>query len=274
MSEVLINGRPATTIDCRDRGLNYGDGVFETMRVLAGRIRLEPYHLQRLALGLMRLGIAPPPEGALMRELRAGAKPLADGVLKLVVTRGTGSRGYRPTGSERTTRILIASPPPDCSAEATPTRLRICTLSLAEQPALAGIKSLNRLESVLARREWRDASIFDGLMRDSRGDLVCGTMSNLFLRRDARLLTPSLERCGVKGVMRRWVMQEAAHVGLEVLERRIGWADLRAASEVFVSNAVVGLKSVKSIEWRARDLKIRYAAFDAAGRLRERLARL
>ena len=274
MNPVLVNGLRASRIDCRDRGLSYGDGVFETRRVQNGRIRLEPYHLERLDEGLKRLGIKAPSARALSRELHGSARHLRSGILKLVVTRGRGSRGYRPTGAERTTRILIASPAPDESAAAKPARLRVCSLVLAEQPALAGIKSLNRLESVLARREWRDTAIFDGLLRDSRGNLVCGTMSNLFLRQDGRLLTPSLERCGIKGVMRRWVMQEAAHVGLKLIERDIRWSDLRAADEVFVSNAVVGLKSVQAIEWRMRDRKIRYRDFAAARLLRERLARL
>ena len=274
MSRVLINGVEGRRIDYRDRGLNYGDGVFETMCVLNGRIRLEQYHLERLALGLRRLGIAPPPHSLLLRELRGNARRLKSGILKLLVTRGAGSRGYRPSGEERTMRMLIASPAASDEPAARPSRLRICALILAEQPQLAGIKSLNRLESVLARREWRDQAVFDGLMRDRKGNLVCGTMSNLFLRQDQMLLTPSLERCGVKGVMRRWVMQEAKHVGLKVVERAIRWSDLRAANEVFVSNAVVGLKSVQSIEWRARGRRIEYADFAAARRLRERLADL
>jgi 4-amino-4-deoxychorismate lyase len=111
-------------------------------------------------------------------------------------------------------------------------------------------------------------------MRDRKDNLVCGTMSNLFLRRGAQLLTPKLERCGVRGVMRRWIMQEAARIHFEVIERPVTWSDLRAADEVFVSNAVVGLKSVSSIEWRARGRRIDYSNFDAAGRLRERLALL
>lgn len=272
MSFILINGTPATRIDCRDRGLSYGDGLFETMRVQAGRIRLERYHLERLAAGLLRVGIEAPPRRLLLAELHDGARRLKSGVLKLMVTRGSGSRGYRPTGDERTTRILIASPLPE--ERAGPVRLRVCALVLAEQPLLAGIKSLNRLESVLARREWRSAAIFDGLLRDRRGNLVCGTMSNLFLRHERRLLTPSLRRCGVEGVMRRWVIEQAARVDLKLVERDIRWADLRAANEVFVSNAVVGLKSVRSIEWQVRDRKIRYADFATAQLLRERLSRL
>lgn len=274
MSFVLINGSARGRIDWRDRGLNYGDGVFETMRVLEGRIRLERYHLERLAEGLKRLQIAAPPKAALDREMRRCARTINSGILKLLVTRGSGSRGYRPSGLERTRRILIATPAPRAIEAGHPTRLRVCAYILADQPQLAGIKSLNRLDSVLARCEWRDARIFDGLMRDSKDNLVCGTMSNLFMRRGARLLTPKLERCGVKGVMRRWVMQEAARIHLEVIERAVTWSDLRAADEVFVSNAVVGLKSVSFIEWRARGRRMRYSNFDAAGRLRERLALL
>jgi 4-amino-4-deoxychorismate lyase len=273
MNRVLVNGSTAGNIDHRDRGLHYGDGVFETMRVIDGRIRLEHYHLERLAEGLRRLKIAAPPALSLNRELRRSARTLHSGVLKLLVTRGSGERGYRPSGRERTSRILIASPAPhEPSFAEQATRLRVCALILSDQPLLAGMKTLNRLEAVLARSEWRDSNIFDGLLRDGQGNLVCGTMSNLFLRQGERLLTPALERCGVKGVMRRWVMQEGAGLKLKVIERSIGWSDLRAADEVFVSNAVVGLKSVRSIEWRARGRRLRYGSFEAAAGLRERLA--
>jgi 4-amino-4-deoxychorismate lyase len=136
-------------------------------------------------------------------------------------------------------------------------------------PRLAGLKTLNRLESVLARAEWSDERIWEGLMRDVDGNIVCGTMSNLFLRRGSTLMTPVLDRCGVAGVMRRWILESAAELSLRTAERRIRWTDLGDAEEVFMSNAVIGVKSVGAIEHgRAR---LRPAAFDAASELRRRL---
>jgi 4-amino-4-deoxychorismate lyase len=140
---------------------------------------------------------------------------------------------------------------------------------LGQNPRLAGLKTLNRLESVLARAEWRDARVWEGLMRDTDENIVCGTMSNLFLRKGCALLTPAIDRCGVAGVMRRWVLQAACSLKLEPEERRIRWQDLIAAEEVFMSNAVVGLKSVAVIE-RGRE-RFRFASFETAARLRKKL---
>jgi len=266
-----INGRKGTRIDHRDRGLQYGDGVFETMRVRRGEVRLLPYHLERLYAGCQRLGITPPALRMLSRELKTAARGRREAVLKLIVTRGPGARGYRPTGLERCTRILSLHALPASSQDpaGAAVRVRLCTTPLGQNPRLAGLKTLNRLESVLARAEWQDARVWEGLMRDMDENIVCGTMSNLFLRTGCSLLTPVLDRCGVAGVMRRWVLQAAGSLGLETAERRIRWQDLIAAEEVFLSNAVAGLKSVAVME-RGRE-RLRFASMDAANRLRTRL---
>jgi 4-amino-4-deoxychorismate lyase len=272
---VRINGRRGHCIDPRDRGLQYGDGVFETMRIRARKIRLLEFHLDRLYLGLERLQIKGPLRAALRDELLRLASRRAQGVLKLTVTRGPGARGFRPSGRERSTRILMLNPLAERRAqEHRPVKVRMCTIRLARQPRLAGLKTLNRLESVLARAEWHDTRLWEGLMQDTEGNIVCGTMSNLFVRRGARLITPPLEQCGVAGVMRRWILANARSVSLQASERRIGWSDLKAATEVFLSNAVVGVKSVSHIEWPRRRAALRFANFEAAQRLRALLERL
>jgi len=266
-----INGRRSARIDYRDRGLQYGDGVFETMRVHRGRVRLLEYHLERLDRGCRQLKIAGPPLPGLRRELARAAARRSEGVLKLIVTRGHGPRGYRPTGRERCTRILAlhALPKAVLTDARTPARVRLCTTPLGSNPRLAGLKTLNRLESVLARAEWSGARIWEGLMRDMDENIVCGTMSNLFLRRGSTLMTPALDRCGVAGVMRRWILETAGDLHLNPVERRIRWQDLSEAEEVFMSNAVVGLRSVGVIE-RGRE-RVRLSAFETANRLRQRL---
>jgi 4-amino-4-deoxychorismate lyase len=268
-----INGRKRTTIDHRDRGLQYGDGVFETMRVRRGRVRLLDHHLERLEAGCARLEISGPAPAALRRELERAARHRSEGILKLIVTRGRGPRGYRPTGRERCTRILSLYPlPAAAAAGSAPVRVRMCATPLGQNPRLAGLKTLNRLESVVARAEWRDPSVWEGLMRDGDENIVCGTMSNLFLRSGSSLRTPLLDRCGVAGVMRRWVLEVAGELRLRPAEGRIGWQDLRRAEEVFMCNAVVGLRSVAVIE-RGRE-RVRLSAFAAADRLRARLDEL
>lgn len=246
---VWINGRRGGAIDHRDRGLQYGDGLFETMRVRHRAVRLLDHHLERLFGGCRRLMIHPPNRALLRRELVRIASLHNAAVLKLIVTRGVGPRGYRPSGRERCTRIVALTPLPRASAHTTlnPVRLRICSTRLGTNRRLAGLKTLNRLESVLARSEWSDARIPEGLMLDDDGHIVCGTMSNLFLRRGKVLMTPLLDRCGVAGVMRRWVLEHAVELGLRPVERRIRLADLSKAEEVFMTNAVVGTMPVAEI---------------------------
>jgi 4-amino-4-deoxychorismate lyase len=268
-----INGRRRTSLDCRDRGLQYGDGVFETMRVRAGRIRLLELHLDRLYSGCRVLKLKAPERSKLRSELTLRASR-RNAVLKLIITRGSGSRGYRPSGAERCTRIvsLHALPHRGSTEESVPVRLRVCATPLGTNPALAGLKTLNRLESVMARAEWSDKRIWDGLMCDADGNFVCGSMSNLFLRRGSLLLTPPLDRCGVAGVMRRWILHHAGNLGLRVAERRIRWQDLKSAEEMFMCNAVAGIRSVRSIEGMPRG-PATFRRWDAAERLRSLLDR-
>jgi 4-amino-4-deoxychorismate lyase len=264
-----VNGRRRSTLDHRDRGLQYGDGLFETMRVRQRRVRLLDYHLERLLEGCRRLQIAAPDGAHLRRELERMASGRKEGILKLILTRGSGPRGYRVSGHEHTTRIAtLHALPKGISAAAA--RVRLCRTPMSANAHLAGLKTLNRLDSVLARAEWRNARVWEGLMSDPDGNWVCGTMSNLFVRRGALLTTPLLDRCGVAGVMRRWVMENAAGVGLRVEQRRIRSEDLMWAEEIFMSNAVVGIRSVSALE-RTPAGTVRISRMDAAGRLRARL---
>jgi 4-amino-4-deoxychorismate lyase len=135
----------------------------------------------------------------------------------------------------------------DGAAYARGVRTRMCTLRLAEQPQLAGMKHLNRLEQVLARAEWNDPAIAEGLLCDAGGRLVSATMANLFAVIDGELVTPPLGRCGVAGVARAEILAHAARVA----ERDMRLADLQRASEVFLSSSVRGVVPVQSLdEWR------------------------
>jgi len=264
-----VNGRRSRAVDCRDRGLQYGDGVFETMRVRGRRVRLLEFHLERLLEGCRRLAIRAPSAAALRREIAARAALHPDAVLKLIVSRGAGERGYRPSGRERATRVLSLDPLPSAARALPAVRVRMCETPIGSNPALAGLKTLNRLESVLARSEWRGAEVWEGLMRDLDGHVVCGTMSNLFLRRGSTLMTPVLDRCGVAGVMRRWVLGEARNLRLRAWQGRLSWDTIGEAEEVFMTNAVAGIVSVALIEHGTR--RIRLEQTETAERLRARL---
>jgi 4-amino-4-deoxychorismate lyase len=268
---VWIDGRRSRRVDYRDRGLHYGDGLFETMRVQRRTVRLLDLHLERLLDGCRRLRINPPNERLLRSEIRSAVAACEAGILKLIVTRGVGTRGYRPSGTERATRILSLQPLPPGFIDAglDPARLRICRMRLGSNPTLAGLKTLNRLESVIARMEWSDPRVWEGLMRDADGHIVCGTMSNLFLRRGSKLTTPLLDLCGVAGVMRRWVMKQSKNLNLRLEQRRVEIADLAAADEVFMSNALVGIVPVAEI--RIGNARVRPGCTDTAVHLQARL---
>jgi len=233
-----------------DRGLEFGDGLFETMAVRAGRVRLLDRHVERLYAGAARLAITAPAEATLREEItRAAAEP-GCGVLKLILTRGAGGQGYRADPGLAPRRWLAALPPrarpagwPEEGVVA-----RLCATRLAEQPLLAGLKHLNRLEQVLARREWSDPEIAEGLMRDVHGRLVCGTMSNVFLVVNGTVVTPQLARCGVAGVMRGAVLAALRAAGVSVEERDVDAAESAAASEVFLTNALIGAWPVRRLE--------------------------
>jgi 4-amino-4-deoxychorismate lyase len=238
-------------VDARlDRGLEFGDGLFETIAVVDGRPRLLARHLARLAHGCARLGIEPPAADALGAELEAAAQTPGTAVLKLIVTRGAGGTGYAAGPATRPQRWLAAWParprPPAFAAAGV--AVRVLATRLAEQPLLAGLKHLNRLEQVLARREL-DAhpALAEGLMLDVRGRLVCGTMTNVYAVIDHRLVTPSLERAGVAGVMRAALLDAWREVGAAVAVRDLEPAELDAASELFLSNALIGVWPVAAL---------------------------
>jgi 4-amino-4-deoxychorismate lyase len=252
-----INGRAGDSIHVKDRGLSYGDGAFETMRVRRGAVRFLDYHLERLADACRRLKIKSPDRARLRNEIARIAALRAEGVLKLIVTRGIGARGYCLSGRERCTRVISLHPLSGAArAAALPKRVRLCAMRLGINETLAGLKTLNRLESVLARAEWTDTRIWEGLMRDTDDNIVCGTMSNLFMRRGSRLITPKLDRCGIAGVMRRWVLEQASGLELAVTEGRLRWEDLRGADEVFMTNAVVGIVPIAVIQHGRATLRL------------------
>lgn len=246
---ALVNGRPADEISLGDRGLHYGDGLFETMAVRVGQICRLERHLARLERGCLRLALPMPAREVLLQELTQLAAGEERAVLKLVLTRGTGARGYRAPEGLEPTRIVTVHPWPAWPS-AYPERglvVRWCALRLAEQPLLAGVKHLNRLEQVLASREWSDPAIDEGLLCDQQGWLIGGTRSNVFFVRDATLCTPRLTRCGVEGTVRAVVLDAARDLGLEVAEADFRPADLADAQEVFLTNAVLGVAPVRRI---------------------------
>lgn len=245
----LVNGEPAG-VDPADRGLAYGDGLFETMAARDGSVTRIDWHFERLEEGSRRLEIPCPQRALLEHEIVAAIPRTGRAVVKLILTRGSGTRGYRPSGNAKPTRVLAVSPWPDRPSHyyETGIRLATCRLRLGENPALAGMKHLARLEHVLAEIELRDRDADQGLLLDTSGRVVSGTSSNVFAVHAGKLTTPLLTRAGVAGIMRRAVMGAARELGLDAEERDLLPTELRAADEIFVTNSLIGIWPVAVLD--------------------------
>ena len=255
---MLINGQASEQVSAVDRGLHYGDGLFETLAVVAGRPCLWGEHMQRLASGCHRLRLPRPDAGQLLVDAHREIPRHGEGVLKILVTRGVGQRGYAPPPTPVPTRVVEFSPRP---IDPEPYReqgvaVRYCAIRLGRNPALAGIKHLNRLEQVLARAEWDDAEIGEGLMMDTEGLVVEGTRTNLFLVRDGGLVTPRVDRCGVAGIMRAQVMALARALDIAVAEADLTPEDVAHAPGAFLCNSLIGLCPVGAIAGIGRDVQV------------------
>lgn len=265
---VLIDGAspadPLHAIAVEDRGLQYGDGLFESALLAQGRVRFLELHLRRLALGCERLGIVPPDLAALRSDVQRLSGSAERAVLKIIVSRGIGPRSYRPSALSKTMRVVALYPAPQQLATSN-LALRWCETRLGRNARLAGIKHLNRLEQVLAQAEWDDDTIAEGLMLDTEGELVSGTASNVFVVREGVLVTPDLRFCGVLGVMRGEVLRVAKELGIEVREEPLWPHDVEAASELFITNSVRGIRSVGELG------ALRWTDASVADRLRQAL---
>jgi 4-amino-4-deoxychorismate lyase len=252
---VRVDGEPTRLLDALDRGLHYGDGLFETIACRTAQPRFLDLHLERLAQGCARLAIALPDLAQLAAQIRALAATRPDCIIKVIVTRGSATaRGYGAGGDERSRTVLLQYewPPEDPACWRHGVAVRTARGRLGENPALAGLKHLNRLEQVLIRGEWTDPAIAEALVFSSSGWLVSGTMSNVFLVREGRIMTPAISAAGVRGVMRRVVMREAQRAGFDTLETTLDAAALTAAEELFLTNARWGIWPVRSLDGAAR----------------------
>tara|TARA_R110001606_G_scaffold21302_1_gene75226 strand:+ start:76232 stop:77047 length:816 start_codon:yes stop_codon:yes gene_type:complete len=235
-----------------DRGLAYGDGLFETLRVdAAGRVPLWPRHRARLLAGARRLAIAidAPALERCLADTLAGAP--GAGVAKLIVTRGGGGRGYLPPAAPRPTLIGRFAPLPVYSDAERRRGIEtgLCRLTLPDDP-LAGLKHLNRLPQVLARAEVASQGWREGIVLNARRQPVEATAMNLFALYGDTLWTPALERAGVAGVARQWLLEQAARHGLRTSVRLRPLSQLRVADGVFLANSVVGVLPVRKLaQW-------------------------
>jgi len=249
MLHTWIDGMVADVISVDDRGLNYADGVFETLLCRRGQILGSRLHEARLALGLSRLAF---PNAKVQAEaVFAAAHQLLlgvahSGVARLTVTRGSGKRGYTPDSDAKPRSILVAQS--DRVIDNLSVRCGLAETHWADQPQLAGLKLLARTEQVLAAGEAAMAGWDDAIMLDARGQVISSSRGNIFIVTGGKVLTPDLSRCGIAGTRRQLIIDFVLpSLGLEAEVCSLSWEQLMTADAVVITNAVIGIAEVVAI---------------------------
>jgi len=247
----LLNGKSTDNINLHDRGLHYGDGLFETIAVVNEQPLCWDKHLERLLSGCERLKINFNDVDALESEVLSLCKNVDRAVLKITITSGAGGRGYqRPEPGTTPTRLLAIHPWPNYpdGYSTQGIQVHLCSTRLGHNPGLAGIKHLNRLEQVLARNEWKSTDITEGLMLDIDTNVIEGTMSNIFvIYADKELRTPDLSFCGIEGIVRQYLLDHCKESSYECEVCQMSLDDLYTASEIFFCNSIAGIMPVRQL---------------------------
>ncbi|MEM8984205.1 MAG: aminodeoxychorismate lyase [Pseudomonadota bacterium] len=243
---------PTATTGPDSRAMAYGDGVFTTAAVRSGAILFRERHIERLQHGCERLAIEPPGQGRIDQLLsRSLSHGTAAAMLKIMAFRAGSKRGYRP--SEQDAAILAARCYPldgvDEWPDLAPLRLGLAALRWAVQPALAGLKHLNRLEQVLAAAEIRSTD--DVLCCDTSGQVVSASSANVFAVIDGELLTPPLDTAGVTGVTRAAVSAICRRDAIALRVEPLTHDDLVRCSEMFLTSSRFGIRPVGNHAGRA-----------------------
>jgi len=247
--DVLVDGRPANTVPITDRGLLFGDGLFETLGFWRGGSPLWALHWARLARGCDALGLACPDES----ETRLDCERLVGGheysVVRITLTRGCGGRAYWPDPEAPPRRIVSRRdwPPGQQLQQRDGLRAVRSTIRLSIQPRLSGLKHANRLEQVLAARDCRSADADEAVLFDQEGKLAEAIASNLLLRIDGSWVCPD-SPASVAGVGLAWLIKDPP---IAIVPRTLSEADLARADSVLVINSVSGIRPLKTLDGEA-----------------------
>lgn len=245
-SNTLINGEYEQLINSLDRGFQYGDGLFETILVESNTACFLKEHIQRLQKGCEVLGLPPVNVGIIEREISQLISTTQYGVIKLILSRGVGERGFTPPTNPILTRVVsFVAAEVGVNESLSSVDLTLCHTRLSRQPLLAGIKHLNQLERVLARRELGDKQQLEGLMLDENGLVIEGTMSNIFIVNKGVLMTPELSQSGVLGVIREYLIRQARQEDIDCQITELTLDDLINADEIFMTNSLMPVRRVK-----------------------------
>lgn len=245
---ILVNGCAEGLIKPMDRGFHYGDGLFETILVESGRVIFLQEHLGRLQRGCNVLGLPEVDETTIKQEIEQLISVDCYGVIKIILTRGVGERGFLPPSKPNITRVVRYSPVnKSIDQPLEQIGLVLCKTQLSKQPLLAGIKHLNQLERVLARAELKEHPLVEGLMCDTSNAVIEGIMSNIFIAKDGVLKTPKLNNCGVIGVIRQLLFHQAKKDNIELIEVGLTLNDIQTADEIFITNSLMPVRAIAQL---------------------------
>ncbi|WP_338804984.1 aminodeoxychorismate lyase [Xenorhabdus griffiniae] len=245
-----INGNQCDHIPVNDRAVQFGDGCFTTIRVEQGIPALLPLHIKRLQKGVEKLFMPAPDWFQLENHIKQVVKGCDSGVLKIILSRGTGGRGYGFDDTTEPTQILSLNSYPEryITQRQKGVSLTLSPISMGINPYLAGIKHLNRLEQVLIKRFIEQSGADEALVLDSDGLLVeCGT-ANIFWRKGKNVYTPDLSQSGVEGVMRRKIIELLAKSDYSLSCVMRYPEALAYADEVIICNSLMPVLPVSQIQ--------------------------
>ena len=267
---LLVNGSSVTKVSAQDRGLTLGDGMFTTLHLKNHQPQLWKFHIQRLREGCARLKLPLPDLDSLYEQCCQLAAGDDEACGKIIITRGSGGRGYSPQGCQSPT-IIVSSHPYPVHYHVWQQQgicLGVAEQRLGWQPMLAGLKTLNRLEQVLLKDELDSRGIAEAVVLDWQGNVVEAVTANLFWRKNNRFFTPDFQQSGVCGVMRAFVIQQLADWQYVVESVSSELDILLDADEVWMTNALMGIVPVTGIK------DVKYEDHRFAKRLQNALAAL
>jgi 4-amino-4-deoxychorismate lyase len=245
-SIVFIDGQKQDMVSIFNRNMQYGDGLFETCIAADNQILFWPLHFSRLKIGCEKLNINMIDEGLWLSDIKKAFEfsTKKNCIVKLILSRGNSLRGYAYKDDIEPVRIVIISEmyQPLFNKEFS---LEYAKSGYHSNPQLAGIKHCNRLEQILARS---NLSSNEAIMLDEKENIISVTQGNIYYIFGNKLLTPKLDRCGVVGSRRSLILELAMSLKMEALESNISINQAQKADEVFISNSVIGIQPVHSIE--------------------------
>lgn len=238
-----VNGQETDKVAVNDRGFAYGDGIFTTAKIHLGEIQLLSQHINRLVSGCSALNINFSNSNELIEQLKAIAKQFSEAVLKVMISAGSGGRGYSRIGTTEPTVVISVSsfPAHYHQWQQTGINLGISELKLGINPMLNGMKHLNRLEQVFIRQELDQRAEDDILVSNINGHIIETSSSNIFWRKENQLFTPKIENSGVSGLMREALLMQYPNT----LVDDFSLSELSQAQSIFICNCVMGVVPIK-----------------------------